>query len=69
LIYKGETIGCDHLKATNNVLSRNDRKGIPIMARIILEDGKYYFDAQDGSERVECPVWNEKSKASEAHPE
>lgn len=39
------------------------------MARIILEDGKYYFDAQDGSERVECPVWNEKSKASEAHPE
>ena len=39
------------------------------MAKIILEDGKYYFDAQDGSERVECPVWNEKSKASEAHPE
>ena len=39
------------------------------MARIIKEDDKYYFDAQDGSERVECPVWNEKSKASEAHPE
>lgn len=39
------------------------------MAKIILEDGKYLFDAQDGSERVECPVWNEKSKASEAHPE
>lgn len=39
------------------------------MARIILEDGKYMFDAQDGSERVECPVWNEKSKATEAHPE
>jgi hypothetical protein len=39
------------------------------MARIILEDDKYYFDAQDGSERVECPVWNEKSKANEAHPE
>ena len=39
------------------------------MAKIILEDGKYYFDAQDGSERVECKTWNEKSKANEAHPE
>ena len=39
------------------------------MAKIILEDGKYYFDACDGTDRVECPVWNEKSKASEAHPE
>lgn len=39
------------------------------MAKIILEDGKYYFDALDGSERVECQVWNEKSKANEAHPD
>jgi hypothetical protein len=39
------------------------------MARIILEDGKYYFDAQDGSDMTECPVWFEKSKANDAHPE
>lgn len=39
------------------------------MARIILEDGKYYFDAQDGSDMIECPVWFEKSKANDAHPE
>ena len=39
------------------------------MARIILEDGKYYFDAQDGSDMTECPVWYEKSKANDAHPE
>ena len=39
------------------------------MAKIIKENDKYYFDAQDGSERVECKTWNEKSKANDAHPE
>lgn len=39
------------------------------MAKIIREDDKYYFDAQDGSERVECKTWLEKSKANEAHPD
>ena len=39
------------------------------MAKIIRENDKYYFDAQDGSERVECKTWNEKSKANDTHPE
>lgn len=39
------------------------------MAKIVKIDEKYFFDAEDGTEAVECLVWNEKSKASEAHPE
>lgn len=51
------------------------------MAKIILnqnydeanapadQKGKYLFDAEDGTEKVELTVWNEKSKKSEQHPE
>ena len=39
------------------------------MAKIILNDNKYYFDAEDGRDSVELKVWNEKSKANDAHPE
>lgn len=39
------------------------------MAKIIKIDNEYYFDACDGTEAVKCLVWNEKSKATEAHPE
>lgn len=38
------------------------------MAKITLVDNKYYFDAQDGTAAVEVPVWLEKSKANEKHP-
>ena len=37
--------------------------------KIVLKEGKFYFDAGDGSTPVECPVWLEKSKANEAHPD
>lgn len=39
------------------------------MAKIINIDGKYYFDACDGTEAKECVVWLEKSKANDAHPD
>lgn len=38
------------------------------MPKLIIVDGKYYFDAMDGSEAVECPVWIETSKKNEKHP-
>lgn len=44
-------------------------EGEMIMPKIRYEDGKYLFDAEDGSAQVECKVWAEKSKATEAHPE
>lgn len=39
------------------------------MAKIVNIDGKYYFDACDGTEAKECVVWLEKSKANDAHPD
>lgn len=39
------------------------------MPKIRLVDDKFMFDAEDGSAAVECSVWNEKSKANDAHPE
>jgi len=39
------------------------------MPKIILVDGTYMFDAGDGTERVACKVWLEKSKANEKHPD
>lgn len=39
------------------------------MAKITLRNGQYYFDAEDGSEEIECPTWLETSKKNEAHPE
>lgn len=39
------------------------------MARIILEDGKYYLDEENGTELKECKRWLETSKKNEAHPE
>lgn len=39
------------------------------MAKIILIDGAYFFDAEDGTELVELPVWLEKSKATDKHPD
>ena len=40
------------------------------MPKIIrTEEGKYFFDAEDGSAAVECPVWIETSKKNEKHPE
>lgn len=39
------------------------------MAKIILIDDKYYFDAEDGSEAIECPTWLETSKKNATHPD
>lgn len=39
------------------------------MAKIIKREDGYYFDACDGTEAIKCIEWNEKSKATEAHPE
>lgn len=39
------------------------------MAIIRKEDNKYYFDAQDGTPAVECPVWIETSKKNVNHPD
>ena len=39
------------------------------MAKIKLIDEKYYFDAEDGSNLVECVLWKEKSKANKEHPD
>ena len=39
------------------------------MAKLKLVDGKYYFDAEDGSIAVECPTWLETSKKNATHPE
>ena len=39
------------------------------MAKIYKIDDKFYFDAQDGSEAVECKTWLETSKKNEAHPD
>ena len=39
------------------------------MPKIRKVDDKFMFDAEDGSAAVECSLWNEKSKANEAHPE
>ena len=38
------------------------------MAKIVLKDGKYFF-VDSNEVETECPVWNEKSKANEKHPE
>lgn len=39
------------------------------MAKIVKIDEKYYFDAEDGTQAVECPVWIETSKKNANHPE
>lgn len=39
------------------------------MAKLIKIDDKFYFDAEDGSEAVECKMLIETSKKSEKHPE
>lgn len=39
------------------------------MPKITNVDGKYYFDAEDGSAAIECPVWVETSKKNANHPE
>lgn len=39
------------------------------MAKIVKIDNKYFFDAQDGTPEVECPVWIETSKKNDKHPE
>ena len=39
------------------------------MAKIVKIDEKYYFDAEDGTQAVECPVWIETSKKNDKHPE
>lgn len=39
------------------------------MAKLVFNDGVYTFDAQDGSEPIECKVWLEKAKANEKHPD
>lgn len=39
------------------------------MAKIILNNGVYFFDAEDGTPQVELVVWLEKSKANDKHPE
>ena len=39
------------------------------MAKLVKIDGKYFFDAEDGTPEVECPVWIETSKKNANHPE
>lgn len=39
------------------------------MAKIILEDGKFYLDEENGTELKECKRWLEISKKNEAHPD
>ena len=39
------------------------------MAKIYKIDDKFYFDAQDGSEAVECKTWVETGKTTKNHPE
>ena len=39
------------------------------MAKIRNIDGQYCFDPENGEAAVVCKVWNEKSKATEEHPE
>jgi hypothetical protein len=39
------------------------------MAKLMKIDGVFYFDAEDGSEPVECKTWLETSKKNDAHPE
>ena len=39
------------------------------MAKLFIEDGKYYLDQENGTEVVECPTWLETSKKSDKHPE
>lgn len=39
------------------------------MAKIVLRDEKYYFDAEDGTVPVECQVWIETSKKNANHPD
>lgn len=39
------------------------------MAKIILKDGEYYLDEENGTELKVCKLWLEKSKKNEAHPE
>lgn len=39
------------------------------MAKIILEDGKFYLDEENGTELKECKRWLETSKKNEAHPD
>lgn len=38
------------------------------MAKIVKKDGKYFF-VDSNEVEAECPVWNEKSKANDKHPE
>ena len=39
------------------------------MPKIIKVDGEYFFDAEDGTEQIKCPVWVETSKKNANHPE
>lgn len=39
------------------------------MAKIIVKDGAYYLDEENGTELRACKVWLETSKKSEAHPD
>ena len=39
------------------------------MAKLKLIEDKFYFDAEDGSELIECKEWCETSKKNAAHPE
>jgi hypothetical protein len=46
-----------------------NKRRIKKMPKIKNIDGKYFFDAEDGSATVECPVWIETSKKNANHPE
>lgn len=39
------------------------------MAKLFIEDGKYYLDQENEAEVVECKILTETSKKSEKHPE
>lgn len=39
------------------------------MAKLFIEDGKYYLDQENGTEVVECKILTETSKKSDKHPE
>ena len=39
------------------------------MAKLFIEDGKYYLDQENGTEVVECKILTETTKKSDKHPE
>ena len=39
------------------------------MAKLFIEDGKYYLDQENGTDVVECKILTETTKKSDKHPE